>query len=83
MSGKCANQLCTNSSRQNGKQYRLDINIGSQSGKSQMKTEFIWLCEECAARMYPRVEVVGNTIRVLLCSTAQTRKIDVSWKRAQ
>lgn len=84
MAGKCANKLCANSSRQNGKLFRLDIDIGSTSGASKQKTAYIWLCDACAQKMHPTVEVIDNTVRVRLAKnvSAQETDNDRLWKRA-
>jgi hypothetical protein len=46
--------------------FRLDLDFGSKSGDSERKTEYIWLCPDCAQRMHPRVEVNGDKVTVRL-----------------
>jgi hypothetical protein len=67
MAIRCANSRCsTTRRRQEGKLFRLDLELGSLAGEDEHKTEYLWLCPRCAQLMYPRVEVKGDTIRILL-----------------
>jgi heterodisulfide reductase subunit C len=67
MVGKCANSWCPTVRGHNpGKLFRLDINLGSKSGKNQRKVEYLWLCDRCAQVMHPKVEVIGNTVTLRL-----------------
>lgn len=67
MVGKCANLRCPTPRHHNeGKLFRLDIDLGSMAGDDERKTEYIWLCACCAQVMHPKVEVSGDTVRVRL-----------------
>ena len=67
MTGKCANQWCSTLRRPNqGKLFRLDIDLGIRSGGSQRMTEYVWLCGRCAQLMHPKVEFDGDTISLRL-----------------
>ena len=68
MSGKCANLGCSisGSSLHPGKLFRLDINLGNAAGECQRKTVYVWLCSRCAQQLRPKVQVVGDTVRVHL-----------------
>lgn len=67
MDAKCANSWClTPKHQEQGKLFRLDINIGDKAGKSERKTEYVWLCGHCAQIMHPKVEVAGDTITLRL-----------------
>jgi hypothetical protein len=73
MVGKCANPSCS-ASRQNeeGKLFRVDIDLGNATGGHQCKTTYLWLCAACAQSLRPKVEVVGNTVTVLLAAITGT-----------
>ena len=63
MTGNCANRSCTTLRRPNqGKLFRLDIDLGSFSGTDEHLTEYIWLCRACAEVMHPAVEVTRDTV---------------------
>jgi len=65
----CENHLCTGSCpSDDGKLFRLDLEIASMAGATQRKIVFLWLCGNCARRMNPRVEVAEGTVRVLLAA---------------
>lgn len=67
MVGKCANSSCATVSRHNqGKLFRLDIDLGSLSGADEHMTEYIWLCASCAQVMHPTVEVTRDTVTLRL-----------------
>ncbi len=67
MDGKCANSWCpTTRHRDEGKLFRLDINLGNKTGGNERKTEYIWLCARCAQQMHPEVKVTGNVITLRL-----------------
>ena len=67
MVGKCANKCCLTPRDPNeGKVFRLDIDLGNKAGGSEHKTAYIWLCASCAKKMHPKVQVIGNTIQLLL-----------------
>jgi len=69
MSARCANASCTSwCPSDKGKLFRLDLEIASTNGATQHKIVFLWLCGNCACRMNPRVEVAGDTVRVLLAA---------------
>jgi hypothetical protein len=46
--------------------FRLDIDLGNQAGGHERKTEYIWLCAECAELMHPKVDVIGDTVTLRL-----------------
>jgi hypothetical protein len=74
MAGKCANQYCfTPRHPDEGKMFRLDIDLGNKAGGSEHKTAYIWLCARCAESMHPRVRVTGNTITLLLSKNEPMR----------
>jgi hypothetical protein len=67
MLGKCANRLCSSlRTGDEGKLFRLDIDIANTAGENQCKTAYVWLCDPCARQMSPRVEVAGDTVLVRL-----------------
>jgi len=67
MPDKCANNWClTTRHHQEGKLFRLDLDIGSKSGAGDRKTEYVWLCPECALEMHPKVVIIGDTISLRL-----------------
>lgn len=67
MVGKCANSWCpTTRHHHEGKLFRLDINLGNKVGGTERKTEYVWLCSQCALEMHPKVVVHGDTVRLLL-----------------
>ncbi len=69
MSTKCANAHCSACHHPDeGKLFRLDLEIANTAGATQLRTVFVWLCSRCAREMNPRVEVAGNTVRVLLAT---------------
>jgi hypothetical protein len=91
MVGKCANSRCLTVRRDEGKLFRLDINLGSKSGgKNERKTEYIWLCGQCAQVMHPKVEVIGDTVTLRLTKNEPMLVSDnsacmdgnASWRRA-
>lgn len=67
---KCANRGCpaTRQKRDDGKLFRLDLELGSKAGGTEHRIEYLWLCSDCAQRMHPRVEVTGKTIKIRLSS---------------
>jgi hypothetical protein len=69
MAMKCANRCCP-AIRQGdeGKLYRLDLELGSKAGGTECKTDYLWLCDECAQRIHPRIDVCGDTVTVRLTS---------------
>jgi hypothetical protein len=77
VSAKCANPLCSVPRHQDeGKLFRIDIEIGHTTSNDQTKTKtkttFVWLCDRCARRMNPKVQVAGDTVRVLLAAIPAT-----------
>jgi hypothetical protein len=87
MVSKCANSWCPTTRRQNvGKLFRLDLDIGSMSGKDAYKTEYLWLCDRCAQVMHPKVEVIGNTVTLRLTKNDPIPVVDTDtnalWRRA-
>jgi hypothetical protein len=84
MVGKCANKCCLTPRHPNeGKVFRLDIDLGNKAGGSEHKTAYIWLCANCATKMHPKVQVIGNTIQLLLSKNDPTRmaETDVAVER--
>ena len=70
VNSKCANNSCSAvCHRDEGKLFRLDINLANATGKNQCKTLYVWLCARCAGEMNPKVKVAGDTVTVLLAST--------------
>ena len=66
---KCANGRCLATRlHQEGKLFRLDIDLGSKSGGEERKTEYIWLCAACANKMHPEVEFTGKSVVLRLMS---------------
>jgi uncharacterized metal-binding protein YceD (DUF177 family) len=63
---KCANNWCFALCRDEGKMFRLDIELGSNTGDDEIKTEYLWLCARCAQKMHPKVEVTGNIVTLRL-----------------
>jgi hypothetical protein len=64
---KCANRWCSATRHHHeGKLFRLDLDLGSTTGCDECRTEYLWLCPDCAQLMHPRVEVNGNTVTVRL-----------------
>ena len=79
MVAKCTNRCCTATRQQNeGKLFRLDLDLGSKTGDSERRVEYLWLCPDCAQRMHPRVEVNGNTITVRLSKNRPMPLADAS-----
>jgi hypothetical protein len=69
MSGRCANPMCSVPRLpEEGKLFRLDIEIGNADGTCGTKTAFVWLCGQCSQAMNPKIEVAGNTVKVLLAA---------------
>jgi len=67
MVAKCANNWCLTPQRYGqGKLFRLDIDLVNKAGESERKTEYVWLCADCAQRLHPKVEVAGDTITLRL-----------------
>ncbi len=67
MAQTCANSLCTTARRSNqGKLFRLDIDLGSLFGTDEHLREYIWLCGGCAQQMRPKVEVTRDTVTLRL-----------------
>ena len=78
ISGKCVNSACSASfhGRDEGKLFRIDIDIGSNSGSDERKIEYIWLCARCARTLNPKIDVAGNVLTVRLLSTEEYRASD-------
>lgn len=70
MYGRCANPACLAPRHRgdDGKLFRLDIELGSSAGERQRKTAYVWLCGRCARLLSPRVEVADHTVRLLLAT---------------
>jgi hypothetical protein len=84
MVGKCANSWCpTTRHNHDGTLFRLDIDLGSKAGKNERRTEYIWLCACCAQVMHPKVEVNGDTIKVLLSKNDPMRGADIGASSAR
>ncbi len=70
---KCANKSCSALHEQDeGRLFRLDIDVGNAAGETQMKTVYVWLCASCARRMSPKVLVEGDTVRLALTRRSGT-----------
>ena len=71
IAGKCVNHACSASfqGHDEGKLFRIDIDIGSNSGSDERKTEYIWLCGRCARTLNPSIDVAGNVLTVRLLAT--------------
>lgn len=69
MAVKCVNRYCAATRHHNeGKMFRLDLDLGSRSGGDEQMTEYIWLCTDCAQRMHPTVEVSEDKVTVRLAA---------------
>lgn len=67
MHAKCANRLCSSHrTGDEGKLFRVDLDIANTAGESQRKTAYVWLCDPCALQMRPSIEVAGDTVLVRL-----------------
>jgi hypothetical protein len=67
MPDKCANNWClATRHHQEGKLFRLDIDLGNKAGGEERKTEYVWLCTPCALEMHPKVVIIGDTISLRL-----------------
>jgi hypothetical protein len=79
MFGRCANPVCSCSRHpEQGKLFRLDVEIGNSAGATKIRTVYVWLCDRCALRMNPRIEVAGHTVRVLLAALPKPPALGVS-----
>ena len=78
MVSKCANKCCLSPRHPNeGKVFRLDIELGNKSGGNERKTAYIWLCASCAQKLHPKVQVIGNTITLLLSKNDPMRVANI------
>ncbi len=76
---KCVNSWCPSTRHaDDGKLFRLDIDLGNKAGGSELKTEYIWLCARCALKMHPEVEVTGNTVKLRLSKNATKQVADTN-----
>jgi hypothetical protein len=67
MAMRCANHSCSAVRRSDeGKLYRLDLELGSLCGGDELHTEYLWLCSDCASYLRPRVQQRGDSVQVLL-----------------
>ena len=67
MAVKCVNHYCTATRHHDeGKLFRLDLDLGSRNGGDEQMTDYIWLCTDCAQRMHPTVEVSEDKVTVRL-----------------
>lgn len=67
---KCANPVCSAPHAANdGRLFRLDLDIGNSAGEIQRKTMYIWLCSRCARQMSPKVTVKRNSVLIGLALT--------------
>jgi hypothetical protein len=78
MFSKCVNNSCSASSRDHdeGKLFRIDINIGSDSSGDECRTEYFWLCSRCALTMNPKIEISGNVLTVRLLAIDNCESVD-------
>jgi hypothetical protein len=73
---KCANRGCSATRRhQEGRLFRLDIGFGHRAAGDERKTEYIWLCAPCAARMHPEVQCTGNSVVLRLAENLSTHVV--------
>jgi hypothetical protein len=71
---KCANSWCSATHHDDeGKLFRLDIDLGNKAGADEHKTEYIWLCAPCANKMHPKLEVNGDTVILRLTKNEPMR----------
>lgn len=67
MTAKCANNSCSTLHTQDeGRLFRLDIDVGNTAGETARKTVYVWLCAACARQLSPKVSVHGDTVRLAL-----------------
>jgi len=67
MVGKCCNNACSAPRHRNqGKTFRVDIDLANAAGQSKRKTFYLWLCSACASQMNPEVAVKGDSVQVRL-----------------
>jgi hypothetical protein len=79
MVGKCANNWCSTTRQfREGKLFRLDIDLGSKTGRDERKTEYIWLCDSCAQLMHPEVEVTEDSVMLRLTKNVPLLMADAS-----
>ncbi len=73
MVARCANPACSSACHrpEEGKLFRVDIEIANKAGTTEQNTAYVWLCSRCARVMNPRIEVAGDTVRVLLSAVHQ------------
>jgi hypothetical protein len=76
---KCVNRCCSATRHHDeGKLFRLDLDLGSRSGDGEHMTEYIWLCADCAQRMHPTVEVGADKVTVRLSANPPLPVADAS-----
>ncbi len=79
---RCANSSCSAVCHHDeGKFFRLDIDVGDRTGGSQCKTIYVWLCPRCALQMNPKIEVVGDTVSVRLAAIKPAR-VHARWPQS-
>ena len=73
MASKCENRWCSTTRQYHeGKMFRLDINLGSRTGRAdEHKTEYVWLCASCAQIIHPEVEVTEDSVLLQLTQMFQ------------
>jgi len=77
MFGKCANGWCSATRHYDeGKLFRVDIDLGNMAGEYQQNTTYVWLCAQCAKEMAPKIEVAGGSVTVRLSKNPVLRGSD-------
>jgi hypothetical protein len=67
MTVKCVNRYCSATRHHDeGKLFRLDLDLGSKNGGDESMTDYLWLCADCAQRMHPTVEISEDKVTVRL-----------------
>jgi hypothetical protein len=69
MAARCANPACQAIRHEDeGKLFRIEVELGDKAGTRKLKTGSLWLCRRCVRKMNPKIEVAGNIVRVLLAA---------------
>jgi len=70
---RCANHDCTATRRNDeGKLFRLDLEVGSVTGESEHHVEYLWLCPKCSLTLQPKVRVCGDSVQLRLTQNCLT-----------